>query len=265
MRLMNRVAVALVFAAFAASAGVAQAGQAGGMTNADVIKMVKAGLGESLIIASIRQAEKRAFTLAPDGLVELKIAGVSDNIIHVMLDPTAAPPAPATAATAAETTLSPVSEIGLYYRNGDRWSDLAPEVVNWKTGGVLKRLASAGVIKGDVNGLVNGPSSRTLLKSSTRILIYAPEGVAVTEYQLLRLHQKGNSREFRTITGGVMHQEGGAARDLVPFESEKAAPRTYIVVLPSVGAGEYGILAPGAAASSSASAQLGKIYTFRIQ
>src|SRR5258707_14925349 len=60
-----------------------------GMTNADVVKMVKAGLSESLIIASIKQAEKRAFSLNVDDMVELKAAGVSDNIILVMLDPTA--------------------------------------------------------------------------------------------------------------------------------------------------------------------------------
>jgi hypothetical protein len=63
---------------------------AAGLTNADVVKMTKAGLNESLIIASIRNAEKRAFSLNADGLVELKAAGVSDNVVLVMLDPTAA-------------------------------------------------------------------------------------------------------------------------------------------------------------------------------
>jgi hypothetical protein len=60
-----------------------------GMTNADVIKMVKAGLGESLVISSIKQAAKRSFTLTADGMVERKTAGVSDNVIRIMLDPTA--------------------------------------------------------------------------------------------------------------------------------------------------------------------------------
>lgn len=247
------------------------------MTNQDVIKMVKAGLGEALVISSIKQAEKRAFNLTVDGLVEMKTAGVADNIIRVMMDPTSRPsdpqpaaPAPSLSEPAAvvsppAATTPPVAEIGVYYRNGDLWSDLPPEVINWKTGGVLKHWASVGVIKGDVNGLINGPSSKTLLKSGTTILIYAPEGVAVTEYQLLRLHQKGNGREFRTVTGGVLHQEGGATRDLLPFESNKLAPRTYTVLLPNVGSGEFGILSPGAVGASSASAQLGKMYTFRIQ
>jgi hypothetical protein len=29
--------------------------------------------------------------------------------------------------------------------------------------------------------------------------------VAITEYQFLRLRQKDNRREFRTVTGGVLH------------------------------------------------------------
>lgn len=258
------------------AAAPAQPAGPAAMSNADVIKMVKAGLSESLVIASIKQAEKRAFAFNADGLIELKTAGVSENIIRVMLDPAATPtPAPASAKPAAAPEpapapssaldVSPVNEIGVYYRNGDQWTDLLPEVVNWKTGGVLKHLASAGIIKGDVNGLVNGPGSKTVLKAPLHVLIYTAEGTAITEYQLLKLRQNGGSREFRTITGGVMHAEGGATRDLIPFESKKIAPRTHELVLQSLTAGEYGILSPGAASSSSASAQLGKIYSFRIQ
>jgi hypothetical protein len=72
------------------SAQAAKVLAAPAMSNADVIKMVQSGLGEFLILTTIRQAEKRAFALTPDGLVELKAAGVSDNIIRVMLDPKAA-------------------------------------------------------------------------------------------------------------------------------------------------------------------------------
>lgn len=248
---------------------------AAGMTNADVIKLVKAGLGENIIISSIRQAEKRSFVLNTDGLVELKTAGVSDNIIRIMLDPTAAPaeaPPPTVAPAKVSNPAAPaaadaplVPEIGVYFKRDNAWADLLPEVVNWKTGGVLKKWASMHIIKGDVNGFVNGHNSRTVVKNPIEILIYAPEGTAVTEYQLLRLRQGGDGREFRTVTGGVMHESGGSVRDLVPFESKKLAPRTYAVILPNLGVGEYGLLSPGAVASSSASAQLGKIYTFRIE
>jgi hypothetical protein len=139
---------------------------------------------------------------------------------------------------------------------------MLPEVVNWKTGGVLKHIATVGVVKGDVNGHIQGVHSRNSLKSPIEVLIYATEGVAITEYQLVHLHENADNREFRTVTGGVMHEEGGATRDLIPFEGKRVATRMYKVVLPNLGAGEYGFLPPGAIGSAS-SASMGKMYTFR--
>jgi hypothetical protein len=90
------------------------------------------------------------------------------------------------------------------------------------------------------------------------------EGEAITEYRLIHLREQKDAREFRTVTGGVFHVSGGATRDLLQFEGTKVANRTFSVNLPSLGAGEYGFLPPGAVASSHASATLGKMYTFRV-
>ena len=73
-----------------------------------VIESVKAGLSESLIIRSL-QRENKPVDLTTADMVKLKNAGVSENIISVMLDPTSAPaaaaapaaPAPAPVAAAA--------------------------------------------------------------------------------------------------------------------------------------------------------------------
>jgi curli biogenesis system outer membrane secretion channel CsgG len=64
-----------------------------------VIDLVNAGMSESLIIKSL-QAQNKPAVLAPADLVRLQKAGVSENIINVMMDPKAAP-APAAAAAAA--------------------------------------------------------------------------------------------------------------------------------------------------------------------
>ena len=61
-----------------------------------------------------------------------------------------------------------------------------------------------------------------------------------------------------------MHVSGGATRDLVPFESKKIAPRTYEIVLPNLGAGEYGLLPPAGSDSTSSSGRIGKIYSFHL-
>ena len=84
----------------------------------------------------------------------------------------------------------------------------------------------------------------------------------MTEYQLLHLHTKDNRREFRAVTGGVIHQSGGAVRDSLSFEPRKIADRTWRIRLDHLSNGEYGLLPPGiSSASISAS---GKMFTFSV-
>ncbi len=57
-----------------------------------VIQLVKSGMSESLIIKTLQKQNKPA-NLSPADLVKLQGAGVSENIINTMMDPTAAPAA----------------------------------------------------------------------------------------------------------------------------------------------------------------------------
>jgi hypothetical protein len=146
----------------------------------------------------------------------------------------------------------------------NKWAAIMPEVVNWKTGGFLKTIATDGLVKGDVNGHIEGKTSKCILSSPLHFLIYVPEGVAITEYQLLRLRESGKSREFRSVTGGVIHASGGAKRDLLEFDAKKIAPRMYEIVLSrDVKSGDYGFLPPGAMSSSNM-ASSGKMYSFHV-
>lgn len=253
------------------------------MTINDVIRLSKARLSDDLIIEQIKKKGQR-FDLSTDQLIQLKAASVSERVIAVMIDPTGGTPPtaekkPASAAPSASapppaqpalqvnrqadapSSVLP-TEIGVYAKEKGQWSEVLPEIVNWKTGGVVKNVATVGIVKGDVNGLVNGATSRNQLTTPIELLIVVPEGVAITEYQLLRLHQHGSDREFRTVTGGVFHVSGGATRDLMAFEPTKVAVRTYAVSI-STGSGEYGFLPPGAFTSKNA-ASLGKIYSFHV-
>jgi len=63
-----------------------------------VIQLVKGGMSDDLIIRSLKKNNK-AVDLSPADMVKLKQAGVSDNVIGVMLDPSSTP-APAAAAAA---------------------------------------------------------------------------------------------------------------------------------------------------------------------
>lgn len=244
---------------------------ASGLAIDDVIKMSKAGLGDAIIVQQIRK-NGQAFDLTPDQLIQLKTAAVSDRVITAMMDPSK-PDAPVltvpAGGTSTQAAIDPSlpSEIGVYAKKQGKWTEVLPEVVNWKTGGVFKSIASAGIVKGDVNGHLEGPNSRNSFTTPIEFLIVAPEGTAITEYQLLRLRPSQNldSREFRTVTGGVMHVSSGATRDLVPFEGKKISPRVYSMVFPSnLGAGEYGFLPPGAFGASNGAGSTGKLFSFRV-
>jgi curli biogenesis system outer membrane secretion channel CsgG len=63
-----------------------------------VIQLVKGGMSDDLIIRSLKKTNK-AVDLSTADMVKLKQAGVSDNVIGVLLDPSAAP-APAAAVVA---------------------------------------------------------------------------------------------------------------------------------------------------------------------
>lgn len=156
------------------------------------------------------------------------------------------------------------TDSGVYLKSAQgEWNEIEPEIVNWKTGGVAKSAFSYGIVKGDMNGHIKGPTSVTRL-AVNELLIVVPDGTSVTEYQLLHLREHSKDREFRAATGGVFHQSGGSDRDAIEFQHKKLASRTYSIEIPvSIQDGQYGILPPGAVSSKSATS-IGKIYSFKL-
>ena len=100
-----------------------------------------------------------------------------------------------------------VDSVGVYYldKDGSTWQEVPAEVVNFKAGGALKHYASAGVLKGEMSGIVGGNRSSLNLKLPASFILYVPEGRAPGEYQLLHLHVNADSREFRAANGGIVH------------------------------------------------------------
>lgn len=232
------------------------------LTNESVVKLAKAGLGEDLIVQMIHSQPGR-YNTTPDDILVLKKQGVSDKIIQAMLKRSMAG---TSSTTGAGYELSPTgypAEIGVYWKKDREWMEVLPEVINWKTGGIFKSIATAGIVKGDVNGHLDGKQSRNRVTTPLQFLVYTAEGVAITEYQLLKLRENKNNREFRTVTGGILHTKGGTTRDLLPFEGKKVASRTFVITLTGLVPGEYGFLPPGAFTSAT-SASIGKMHTFSV-
>ena len=232
------------------------------LDNSSVIKMLKSGLSQDLIISTIN-ASPGYYNTSAEGLIALKKAGASDKLVAAIVvrndhtatekptifpAPTPTPPAvtvPAPlAAPIAPAIPAAVDSVGVYYKDKrGSWQEVNTEVVNFKTGGVLKQVASIGIVKGDLNGLIGGRKSHLDLIGPATFILYVPEGRSPGEYQLLRLHETKEGREFRSVTGGVVHVSGGAIRDTVDFTPKKLGPRVYQIILPAeIGKGEYGFL-----------------------
>lgn len=250
--------------------------------NSSIIKLLKAGISDDLIVSTVNTSPGYYDTSA-NGLILLKRAGASDKVVAAIVvknahtagekatifptptpEPTPEPVRLPLAAPVPPAIPVEVDSIGVYYKSSSgTWQEVNAEVVNFKTGGVLKQIASVGVVKGDLNGLIGGRKSRLDLIGPATFILYVPEGRSPGEYQLLRLHDSKEGREFRSVTGGVVHVSGGAIRDTVDFTSKKLGPRVYQIVVPAeIGKGEYGFLPPLDTVSEKSMASSGKIYTF---
>jgi hypothetical protein len=245
------------------------------LSNQDILSMVKVQFPDSTIIKAI-QVNDTDFDLSAGALVTLKSSGVSQPVIDAML--AAGSKTKEAVSQNGHMTVEALGtnpgdllgEVGVYVVQGSKVASVEPEIVNWRTGGVIKSIATIGLDKGHVNGTVSGPTSKLNLASPSQLLpdtmvfyFHCLEGTSAAEYQLLRLWGKGDRREFRAVTGGILHASGGAKDNVVEFKYEKVSPRIYKVSVPRLNFGEYGFLAPGAVASANTASQ-GKIYTFRI-
>jgi len=255
------------------------------LTNESVIKLVKAGLSQDLIVTTINTSPGK-FDTSANGLIALKKAGASDNVLAaIVLKASGATPS-APVATPASVNQAPsagsasnnvvlasgalpagVDSIGVYYldKDGSTWQEVPAEVVNFKAVGALKHYASAGVLKGEMTGIVGGNRSPLDLKIPASFILYVPEGRAPGEYQLLHLHGNADSREFRAANGGIVHDAGGALRDVMDFTSKKIAPRVYLIEFgEDMDRGEYGFLPPSDAPVGGSIPTASKIYSFAI-
>lgn len=141
------------------------------MTNDDVIKLVRGGLGESTILQAIDNAEP-GFDTSTDGLVKLKGAGVSDTVIQRLMSRKGAAPAamtPTAPSTAACHDCGTVTGIQEHSAAGQ--ASGVGAVAGGVVGGVLGRNLggskhrTAGTLLGAVGGGLAGHQIEKSAKS----------------------------------------------------------------------------------------------------
>ena len=270
-RLMRNSFLAVVLLAICPLLAAQQA-----LNNDSVIKLIKAGLSDDLVITFIN-ASPGTFDTTPNGLIALKKAKVSDKVVAaIVLKASGAGQPGGAGAGAGQSGFSPtatgpgglpqgIDDVGVYFRDKTgAWVPMLPEIVIFESSGKFKNIASAGIVKGNLNGHIEGTRSKLSASFPVTLAVYLPETVEISEYQLLHLHPNADSRTFLSAAGGVLHTSAGAMKDAIDFQPEKMAPRLYQITLqPSAGKGEYGLLAPGTTNSSNKETS-GKIYTVSI-
>jgi hypothetical protein len=242
------------------------------MNNDSVVKMVKAGFSDDLIVTTIN-SQPGAYDASADGLIALKSAGVSDKVVAAIV---AKGSAPAPAAVAAPSTASAGTnpddpnashEAGIYFYSanaaGHKMTELEPSVYSQsKTGGMMASAMTYGIAKAKSKAVLRGAHANARVSDPNAVFYFyfeqqaaglseasSPFGGTSTpnEYTLLKFDVKSDTRE--TVVGkfNAYGASGGVDdKAVVPFTYEKLRPGVYRVTLKSpLQSGEYGFISNG--------------------
>jgi hypothetical protein len=295
--LVRKNILAVVFLAICPLAFAQQA-----LNNDAIIKLVKAGMSDDLIITTIN-AQPGNFDVSTDGLIALKTGGASDKVVSAIvlkasaaLPPAPAAPAPPVAPAPPTPPVAPapptppvapapptppvapvppappvpdvpalpagITDVGVYYQDKSSAWSAIQPEV------VIVKYGGFGLSVKEIggrstNGHVASPKSPTAGTLPLMLAVYVPEGRTIMDYRLLRLQVKSNERVFPIASGTATTDNDALDKSAVTFSSEKIAPRVYQIMLSAhLGKGEYGMLPPKPRDASEGANW--KIYSFSV-
>jgi hypothetical protein len=242
------------------------------LNNDSVIKLVKAGLSDELIVSTIN-ASPGAYDATANGLISLKTAGASDKVVTaIVLKSSGATPAPqgdqaTSTATAGTNPDDPVAahEAGIYIFNanapaGQKMTMLEPSVyTQGKTGGVFASAMTYGIAKVKMKAVLRGAHANARVSDPQPVFYFyfeeqsaglshasTPFGGTSTpnEYTLLKFSVKGETRETVVGQANAFGASGGTDDKAVTnFTYNKLRPGVYKVMLnAALEPGEYGFI-----------------------
>jgi hypothetical protein len=254
------------------------------LNNDAVIKLVKAGLSEDLIVTTI-SAQAGAYDTSADGLIALKTSGVSDRVVAAIVAKAAEaaqpvqppvpplPPMPAQAPAAANPD-DPAAphDAGIYVFSdaapaGSKMEMLEPSVYSQgKMGGMFVTGLTYGIAKTKFKAVIRGAHANVRVADPNAVFYFyferQGEGLSnaqsffggtstPNEYTLLRFDVKKDSRETTTGSFNAYGASGGTDdKAMVAFTYTKLRPGAYKVTLNApLMTGEYGFVSPSGIAS----------------
>lgn len=240
------------------------------LNNDSIIKMVKAGLSDDLIIATI-SAQPAGFDVSTDGLIALKSSGVSDKLVAAMISKASAPPPAPAATTSAPAVPSapdpddPMTkhDVGVYVMTTTH--DGKPKMIfidrageaGVKTADLAGAAFSYGIAKAKLKAEIPGPHAQTRVFEPRPVFyMYFPELSGIggfggtdmisspNQFTLLRLEEKKEHRETQIAKVGLYSSDVGAdEKREIPFTSERIRSGMYKLTLKQdLTQGEYAFI-----------------------
>ena len=236
------------------------------LTNATVVQLVKAGIGNDAVIAKIKATEGK-YDLSTDDLIALKNDGVSGEVIAAMIaGPVRAEPA---AVAMSLTDINPMTPhpSGLYLIDAaaNRLDRIDPTVSNQaKTGGIFGYALTMGLASMSVKVAISGEAARVVAPSAkpsfyfffdasnpatANIASSWSAGSAQTvsspsEFTLIRMMERKGRREARVGSMNIGGAKTGVMdHDRIPFDYQMVREGVYKVTPKEpLEAGQYGFI-----------------------
>jgi hypothetical protein len=246
------------------------------LTIEDVIRQVKSGISEEIIVTNIKKSGK-SFDLSTEEILELKRSGVSEAVIKIMVDPSqpySPPPPPQPSGVspqeAVRKPMNPLAEkvppeSGVYLAEGDSEEEIVRipfRTITAARSGKASGLLTGGLKKSPIVGYLVGSQARTQIPSPSPVFyLRLPEKVTIEEVLLLVLAAKADRREVEL--GPNVGKPVFPVGTVKPYESKQIDVGLYRITVGSLTPGEYLFFLPGSADEKKGI--VGKGYDFSVE
>jgi hypothetical protein len=247
------------------------------LTNEHLIQMAELGMGESIILSRIDNANND-FDASTSALVKLKAAGLSDAALTKVIE---AASNDSRKVVDANDPLAP-HRPGIYYHDeAGNLVELLPTVMSQsKTRGAMAMRLSYGIAKMKTVARLAGPSARKQFSSPKTFYFYFndqsvafdpntisfhgfKQSYSPNEFTLAQLDMEDDSRELETGSANNYSTEFGIdERHARIFEIENVAPGIFKVSTTDLAPGEYCFVYSGSAPQGQSEQ---RVFDFGIQ
>ena len=254
------------------------------MNNDAVIKLVKAGLSDDLIVSTIN-SQPGTYNTSTDDLIALKGAGLSDKVVGAIVSKGFAPtPAPATVSAPVANNPDDPAQVhtpGIYILAAGldksvhlkKLDHVVPK--QSKTSGMLASAFTYGIKKAHVLAVLDGAkASIQTPDTNPTFYAYIPEdnttfggsSITVKDFALIKFDVKGQQRQASVVSMGFASASAGVdEKAMQGFTSEMVRPGIYKITLARpLTAGEFAFQQSGTVGTSLNQQNTGSYFDFGV-